>query len=508
MAVKTKNLTKDVAPVTAVRTPFVDGVAAGLTPGKLADILKKAAEGDHYDYLTLAEEMEEKDPHYGSVLRTRRLAVTSLEPRVVPPKGQEGETKLTDAVKALVGSPLFEDLLDDLLDALGKGYSATEIMWNRGALWTPGRYEWRDPRFFQWDKKTGRQIRLRDEKVKEGLELPPNKFVIHTPKLKSGIPLRGGLARLVALSYLCKQYTIKDWLGFIELFGLPIRVGKYGNGASDEDIAVLKTAVASLGADAAAVLPESMQIEFVEVTHAAGGSDVFKTAAEWIDRQVSKAILGQTMTTDDGSSRAQASVHNEIRIDILQADAKQLAATINRDLIRPFIDLNFGPQEVYPTVELPVPEKEDLDQLTTSLEKLVPLGLEVDADEVRGKFGLSKPKVGANLLKMAAPAPGDPLEPQEPTPAANHAKGCPHCQTARNSATGGDDVDDLVSDYLGDWEQQIDPLLEAVRTAVNSADSYQDLAANLSALTEEDNSGRIIEALAEAGLVAHGMGAD
>ena len=58
---------------------------------------------------------------------------------------------------------------------------------------------------------------------------------------------------------------------------------------------------------------------------------------------MSKVVLGQTMTDENGGSLAQAMVHNQIRIDILQDDARQLANTINRDLIAPFVALNFGP---------------------------------------------------------------------------------------------------------------------------------------------------------------------
>ncbi len=62
------------------------------------------------------------------------------------------------------------------------------------------------------------------------------------------------------------------------------------------------------------------------------------------------------MTADDGSSNAQAQVHNDVRVDILEADAKALANTLNRDLLRPYIDLNFGPQADYPRIELEVPK--------------------------------------------------------------------------------------------------------------------------------------------------------
>jgi len=84
------------------------------------------------------------------------------------------------------------------------------------------------------------------------------------------------------------------------------------------------------------------------------GRYVFARLAEWIDRQISKAVLGQTMTADDGSSHAQAQVHDEVRQDIIDADAKQLATTINRDLIKPYIDLNYGVQEEYPRMRCPL----------------------------------------------------------------------------------------------------------------------------------------------------------
>ena len=99
------------------------------------------------------------------------------------------------------------------------------------------------------------------------------------------------------------------------------------------------SAVANIGTDAAAVLPESMRIEFQQVAQAGSGHALFLALAEWLDRQISKAVLGQVASTEGtpgrlGNDDAQA----EVRKDILRADAKQLANTLNRDLIKPFID--------------------------------------------------------------------------------------------------------------------------------------------------------------------------
>ncbi len=90
-----------------------------------------------------------------------------------------------------------------------------------------------------------------------------------------------------------------------------------------------------------------------------------------------------------------------VRGDILASDARQLTATLNRDLARPFIDLNFGPQQRYTRIALPIPQPADTAALSAALEKLVPLGLPVQASFVRDKLGIPDPQHGALLL--AAP---------------------------------------------------------------------------------------------------------
>ena len=337
--------TRDMAEgsLTGVRSSWgAVSVASGLTPSALAGIIRDANAGNLYAYLTLAEEMEERDPHYSSVLRTRKLAVLGLDVKVEPASDSAEDIRLADEIKALVRSPKFEDLQGDLLDALGKGYAVAEIEWQRGAKWIPTEYKFRDPRFFAPDINHPETFRIIDESD------PVN--------------------------------------------------GKYDSNATDADISILRNAVSSIGSDAAAVLPEDMQIEFEQIASAASGSDVFEKLVSWIDRQVSKAVLGQTMTSDDGSSKSQASVHNEVRKELIEADAKQLAQTINRDLVKPFIDWNFGPRENYPRISIRLPEKEDLISLATNVEKLIKSGLHLDADEVREKFGFSKPKEGAETL--------------------------------------------------------------------------------------------------------------
>lgn len=496
------DLTREVAAATVagVRRIWSDStVAANLTPDRLAALLSAANRGDHREYLTLAEEMEERDAHYASVLGTRRRAVGGIEPMVEAATDEGRDVEIADSVRRLVRQPEFGDLVDDLLDALGKGFSVVEILWRRGKTWIPDRYEWRDPRWFAFDKTDGKTLRLVDQSSPEnGLELQPYRFVIHRPRMKSGLPIRSGLARLVAVAHMCKSYAVADWLSFAEIYGQPLRVGKYGSKATDEDIGKLIDALVNLGTDAAAVIPESMRIEF-QNAGAAGNSTVFQNLAEWLDRQVSKAVLGQTMTADDGSSQSQAQVHNDVRQDIEISDARQLENTINRDLIRPFVDINYGPQDAYPRVRFPVQEPEDLEAMVLALEKLVPLGLRVEQSVVRDKLGLPDPDDGALLL--AAPTPTPPAE----STAANQEHNCATC-AALNREKPAQVIDEIEAAALEDWEQQMAPVLNPVAELAESAQSFEEFLERLPTLTESMDSTKLVESLARAAFQARGLG--
>ncbi|GAB6191143.1 DUF935 domain-containing protein [Desulfocastanea catecholica] len=474
--VQSKQLDKELAAPTlsGIRTVWDNAVTGGLTPYRLAALLQGAAQGDAGDYLTLAEEMEERDLHYRCEIGKRRLAVASLPVVVEAATDEDHDVQLADEVRSLVRRPGFRGLLKDLLDALGKGYSVSEIIWQRGAKWQPVAYQWRDPRFFVFDRESRRKIRLLDEQnMAEGIELKPYKFIVHLPHLKTGLPIRGGIARVAAWSYLCKNYMIKDWLAFAEVFGMPLRLGRYPSGAQQEDIKILKMAVANLGSDAAAVIPESMMIEFVEGGKSTGGDTLFMRLADWLDAQISRGILGQTATTQGtpgklGGDEAQSQVRDDIRDD----DAVQLAETINRDLIIPFIDLNFGPQENYPQLLLRAIENDDLTLLTTALEKLVPLGLKVEQSVVRDKLGLPDPDLQAKTEDLLQP-PNQMTGAMPPAPSPQRALNATRTELDEQLAIDG--LGNSITDEK--LQTTLDGLLAPLLQQVLDGSGYQELQA-------------------------------
>ena len=149
-----------------------------------------------------------------------------------------------------------------------------------------------------------------------------------------------------------------------------------------------------------------MVIEFTEA-HQNGSAELYQNFCEYLDAQVSKAVLGQTLTTEmpsSGGSRAAAEVHEGVRRDILNADARRLAATLARDLVRPIVELNMGPQARYPKIELGLPDDSDVKVFAEIVAMLADRGLRVGQKTILDKLGIAEASEGEAVLGALAGA--------------------------------------------------------------------------------------------------------
>ena len=506
--IEMKALEQEIAsPISGVRDVWYDSQATSLTPSRLATTLAELREGEIREFITLCNEMEERNPHYFSVLGTRKNALTGREPVVESAGDDKASIEQADAVRDLLRKPEFDDLLDDLMDALGKGFSVSEILWDTSkTLWTPRGYKPVDQRWFLFNRKT-LELRMRDSSdVMNGIELKPYKFIVHYPRLKTGFAVSGGLGRIAAVSHMCLNYTIKDWMRFIEVFGQPLRLGKYNPSATPADKAILKRAVINVGADCAAIIPDGMNIDFKEASGTAGGHLLFKTTAEWMNEQISKAVLGQTASTNGtpgklGSDQEQA----DVRKDILRKDAKKLAATLNAYLVRPFIDLNFGPQENYPAIKWQFKDATDLTALGSFLEQTVPMGLRVGQSVIRDMAGLPDPEEGAEVLVSPNVSLYGPA-----ASAANSSEARRRKQNAKRTALNAQQAEDIVDELeqiaLDGWEPAMQPVLKAIQQLADQCEDENEFKERLPDLLADLPADEMTALLAGSMFKARGAG--
>lgn len=219
-------------PVTArvavgdVNDKFSDYPSNGLTPRRLARIFREADEGNVRAQMELFEEMEEKDTHLFSQMQTRKLAVTGLDWEVQPFSEDEIDKEIADFIdEQLKGIENFDEVLIDMLDAIGKGISIMELAWTvedgRNVIED---IEYVHPKKLVWDSTTD-ELKVCTREYPSGVELPENKFVVHKYKAKSGHASRAGIMRVVSWMYLFKNYDIKDEDDFDSLIDGYVRCG-------------------------------------------------------------------------------------------------------------------------------------------------------------------------------------------------------------------------------------------------------------------------------------------
>ncbi|TDL99607.1 MAG: hypothetical protein C4K58_06865 [Flavobacteriaceae bacterium] len=152
-----------------------------------------------------------------------------------------------------------------------------------------------------------------------------------------------GLLEKAAPLTILKRHSWSSWDEFEQIFGIPLRIAKYagGNPAVKEELVGW---MQEMGTAAYAVLPQEAEVEIKENSKG-DAFNVFLQKIKRADEGLSKLILGQTMTTDSGSSLSQAEVHQGTLEEIIMADERSLLLWLN-DCVKPFlIGLNIGIDE-------------------------------------------------------------------------------------------------------------------------------------------------------------------
>lgn len=516
---KVKNLLKgneteptqtDDAEVTATGRVLDDHPSAKITPSKLKQILEDAENGDIQAQHQLFMDIEEQDSSIAANMMTRKRSVLTLDWRIVEPRNATpAEEKLQAEIDELFYQyPNLEDLFIDLMDAVGHGFSALEIQWVQvDGKWVPKGFKPCPQSWFKLDKDDS--LLLRTPANQMGEPLRPFGWVVHRHKSRSTQLARDGLYRTLAWLYMYKHYSVRDFAEFLELYGMPIRIGKYGAGATNAEKRTLLRALAEIGHNAAGIMPESMQIELHNVANAgaASGNNPFLQMVDWCEKSIARLILGQTLTSGaDGKSSTNAlgNVHNEVRRDLMISDAKQIAQTITQQIILPYLQINVDPNIAphrIPYFEFDTKEYEDLSVFAEAIPKLTGIGVQISESWVRDKLGIPEPQEGELILSTPQ---GEKTDEKTTALSAvfNHGKGCTcGCRAAALSAQDSQDLSDVILPPQ-QLNQQIQPLVSDLAQAFNQGKDYEEaMTIALSAyphLSDEE----LVQGLAQALFVA------
>ena len=461
-----------------------------LDPTRLARAFALADQGFVTEQATLFELVEEQDAHIFAELAKRRRSVTGLGWQLEPPKdASQAEIDRTDELADMLRAiPRFQGALYDLTDAIGKGFATTEIEWQPGATWLPKALHWVPQREFQIERTSGELCYL-----KGGLPEPlrPYGWAVHQHRARSGYLEQAALFRVLAWTYAYKAYDVRDMQRFLEVYGLPLRLGKFPAGLGDKERDQLLRAVRNIGNDGAGVIPANMSIDFIQATKT-GTVDDFLSAVEYWERKQSMAILGGTLTSQaDGktSTNALGEVHDRIRREIMLDDASQLAPTVQTQLVAPIALINglFAPDRL-PNFSFLTEETVDQGKMVDVLTKGAAIGLEIDLDWAHKAMQIPRADKGAQLLRSPTAAPastpgvvgaGAPAEPEQKAGAAL-------MRLAALAAAGTGEPADITGAYAAQLAALCAPheqaVIQQIHAIVAGATDYDSALAQIGAL--------------------------
>ncbi|MDD5087205.1 MAG: DUF935 family protein [bacterium] len=430
------------------------------SPAKIRAALQSARSGNLRTLMALAEEIE-RDPRFGGLLRKRRLAVTGKQTRVEAADESPLAQTIAKSVEAMMARLDLRRAIRHFQDARLKPLAACEIIWRNTLTATePMALVPRLGTEFTFDyQKSDEQLRLiTDANNLQGDPIDPLKFVVvYSTEHGETLKAKNGLVWGCAGRWLMRNLLWMDWLASCERWGDPSVFGKYPQGTPDEQIAALEEAVQAIATDGAGVIPSDMLIEIVQTAHSAGGKTLFEGAMLFLEREISIAITGETLTSQGSDlgkgTMALGEVHEGIRQELVEADAVEIGEAISEQLIKPYVIFNWGEQPGYPKLAIVTDPETDLQAELLMDERLQRMGFQFSQAYFEEKYGRPGTADGEEPMRPISPAtffdwnlnPGTaddyglPISPDKTTPmslARNHPPLPPHRVEGRQKDSG------------------------------------------------------------------------
>ena len=275
------------------------------------------------------------------------------------------------------------EVLENVLDALGKGYSIQNFVWDTvlsgkyAGKWAPKFLKDKDPS--EWDFKVDEfknVVGLIHSPTQK--EHPRSYFVLYTHRGKYGNPYGISDLRACYRNWWSGDFLERFWNLYLEKFGSPTAVGKYRRGVTTAVRDAFLSTIGSIQKQSAFVIPDDMTVELLETIRQ--GDVGYRIAVEYHNRMMAKAILNQTLITDESSSGVGSFAMAKIHLDVLRMCLKGLKmdleeSVVREQILRPMVTYNYGPEVPTPLFSLGPLEERDVEPLSRAAKNLVEAGV-------------------------------------------------------------------------------------------------------------------------------------
>lgn len=379
------------------------------------------------------------------------------------------------------------------------GVSISRIEWTpKDGKWIPDITPWPMESAY-WDETKLCWILSAQEGQIEVRKGDPNWLIVAASNDR---PWMDGMVRCLALPFLLRTFSARDWARFCERHGLPIIAIEEPSDAGDEDKKTFADSMRRMGREGVLRLPQQtdmnggkgngFKVDFIEPKDTAWQS--FEAFRKDLSASIAIAILGQNLTTEvQGGSLAASKTHNQVRLEYRDSDVELLTTELHDGLIVPYVafhspnDIDAAPWPHWNTNE--AEDKNEIVKVATqtagAIEAFKNAGLRVDLVKFIESVGIPM------LPGLPVEEPEEPEE-EPPTPPAkpddegddeesedDELSVLASGDIAPGFTDGQRYADDLAENAAKASADAMGPSLDALLALINGADSFDAVRAGL-----------------------------
>lgn len=388
--------------------------AIGLTVENLLSYYLAAENGSPVRQFDMFDDLIERYSSVGGMLNDRNEDVSGCDFAVLPPLGRADKQSTIAAQRldeSLHYNPGFRNYMEHSLTAVPFGFACTNLVWDTvdGAIVPTIFAPIAQRRFGAPGQARANEILLID--ATEGAftyqDLEPGLWSVTRYHHRN--PYAAGLMRSISWWILFALTNFKQWQIFADMFGLPIALGYYEEGASGPSRAALEDAVRSIGQDGYAVLSSLTELVIKESTRGGDSSTVYPQILAVCEAMITKLITGGTLNTDVSSTGAgsynAATVHESRLFKMKRRDATRFQDGFVESIGRTFVAWNGYDRAAAPRIQVKI-ARDEL-QRAQAIE-IIGQAMPISKTQMQEEFNLREPANAADSIMFPTTAPPDP----------------------------------------------------------------------------------------------------
>ncbi len=307
------------------------------------------------------------DAHVAAVSESRKAGVLSLRWEL----GGAGGERFRAIERAFARLDV-ERIMREILEAPLFGYQPLEVMWEaREGLLLPRDVVGKPPEWFRFG--TQGELLFRTKRNSAGEPVPRMKFLVARRGATFANPYGEKALSKCFWPVTFQKGGIKFWASFTEKYGMPLAIAKLEPGASDEDMERSLDMLSNMVQDAVAAFRGEVELDVITPPQHGASVDIYERFINFNNAEISKAILGQTLTTEltgRTGSFAASRTHMEVRRDIVTMD-RRLVESVMNTLITWIWELNFSPRDIASAPRFTFVEEGSIDRALAERDRIL-----------------------------------------------------------------------------------------------------------------------------------------